>query len=440
LLTIGGDVAWDEAEALARTVVDDRALPGGTTALAHGDLFALAETVAGLTGGSVTVEDAAHRVLAYSQTDEYADELRRMTIMGRTCPEEYLKVLRAWGVWDRLREPDEVVRVDAHPGLGIRARLVTAVRSGPRLLGTIWLHEDGEPLDASAADVLRGAARVAAVRLAEGPGAGADGDDSASAELLSGVLDERVPAALLAGRLGLPADAPAALVALDPRVPGDGAGAGPRAEARRVAAVHAAAYRRTALPGWCDGRLFLLLPDAGEPSGTAAGTVVSRSAVEWAAGLVAAVRARLGGAAQAAVVRLARLDDAAAARREAERVLTALAKEPDRRLATAHEMRATLAVNTVLDLIDQHPQTHDGALDALVAQDRRQGTALAESLLRYLEGFGETTPVARGLHIHPNTLRYRVHRAATLAGLDLADPEHRLLAQLHLRRSLRRSG
>ncbi|MDR3036581.1 MAG: helix-turn-helix domain-containing protein, partial [Kitasatospora sp.] len=37
------------------------------------------------------------------------------------------------------------------------------------------------------------------------------------------------------------------------------------------------------------------------------------------------------------------------------------------------------------------------------------------------------------LHIHPNTLRYRVRRAEQLTGLDLAQPQQRLLAMLQLR-------
>jgi len=40
---------------------------------------------------------------------------------------------------------------------------------------------------------------------------------------------------------------------------------------------------------------------------------------------------------------------------------------------------------------------------------------------------------AAELHVHPNTLRYRIRRAEQLTGLDLRSPEQRLLAMLQLR-------
>lgn len=36
------------------------------------------------------------------------------------------------------------------------------------------------------------------------------------------------------------------------------------------------------------------------------------------------------------------------------------------------------------------------------------------------------------LHLHPNTLRYRLRRAAEITGIDLKDPLQRLVAHLAL--------
>ncbi|MFG3618373.1 hypothetical protein [Nocardia sp. NPDC047654] len=47
------------------------------------DLFALAQMIADNAGGMVSIEDPRSHVLAYSASDENADELRVRSILGR---------------------------------------------------------------------------------------------------------------------------------------------------------------------------------------------------------------------------------------------------------------------------------------------------------------------------------------------------------------------
>ncbi|MGK8504629.1 hypothetical protein [Nocardia asiatica] len=102
------------------------------------DLFELAQLIARHAGGMVSIEDAGSHVLAYSASDENADPLRVRSILGREGPREYLALLRQWGVFDRLRDTDEVVDVPAHDELNIKRRLVIGVRR-PRT-GTAARH------------------------------------------------------------------------------------------------------------------------------------------------------------------------------------------------------------------------------------------------------------------------------------------------------------
>ena len=93
------------------------------------DLYELANSVASLTRGMVSIEDERSRVLAYSASDESADELRMLSILGREGPAGYLRRLREWGVYDRLRRSGDVVAVPPDPALGMRRRLVVSIRS-----------------------------------------------------------------------------------------------------------------------------------------------------------------------------------------------------------------------------------------------------------------------------------------------------------------------
>jgi DNA-binding PucR family transcriptional regulator len=59
--------------------------------------------------------------------------------------------------------------------------------------------------------------------------------------------------------------------------------------------------------------------------------------------------------------------------------------------------------------------------------------ALAETLRVYLDSFGDVATAARQLHVHPNTVRYRVRRIEDVLTTSLTDPDVRLVLSLSLR-------
>ncbi|MFJ4616935.1 hypothetical protein [Streptomyces sp. NPDC088812] len=298
------------------------------------------QTLAALTGGAVSVEDPAHRVLAYSRSDGQVDEVRRLSILGQSCPPSYLEVLHEAGVYQRLRT-EEVVEVGARPDLGTRRRLAAGITAGGRLLGTIWVQEAGAPLTEGALQALRGAARLAAPMLIRQPG-GAGSDGGVRQELAAGLLAGRLLATSLAGHLGIAARTCATAIAVELNEPaGDG---GPEAELRRTRAVdtialHAAAHRRTAVATRLDGRLYVLVPDAAPHPADAPAPAGRATPAGWTTDLVTTLRRHLGTPVQAAVSPPRRLADAPAARAEADRILDVVAHDPGREVATYQDAR-----------------------------------------------------------------------------------------------------
>ncbi|MBF6589812.1 MAG: helix-turn-helix domain-containing protein [Ktedonobacterales bacterium] len=65
--------------------------------------------------------------------------------------------------------------------------------------------------------------------------------------------------------------------------------------------------------------------------------------------------------------------------------------------------------------------------------DRRTGDALIETLEVFFASNGNLSEAARHLHLHRNSLLYRLHRARELLDHDLDDPELRLTLQLAIR-------
>lgn len=430
LLAVGAHARWERLEALARGVVDAaRATGDAETGEVLGDLFTLAQTIAVLTGGLVTIEDTANRVLAYSRAGDEADTLRRLSILGRQGPERYLAMLREWGVYQRLRAGEGVVCIEERPDLGIRRRLAAGIHAGSRPLGSVWVQEGAALLAANAETTVLGASRTLAPylirhRTQTGPGLRWRDD------LLASLLDGRLAADSVAEDIGADPERPALVVAFDLDHGTSAAGAGgplKRAELIGLISLHTAAYRRGALVGVRGGRVYALLPDLTD--GAEARVLTLARAITGTARrhLGVPVRAALGGV-------VARLSETPASCADADRVLDIMAGDPSvPEVATFAELQPRVLLSEVVAFLADRPHVQDSWLRTLAEYDDRHGAALIASLTAYLDALGDVRRAAAGLNVHPNTLRYRIRRCLEISGLDLDDPDERLLAQLQLR-------
>jgi hypothetical protein len=329
-------------------------------------------------------------------------------------------MLREWGVFDRLRDGEEVVHVDEHAELGIRRRLAIGIHAGPRQLGTIWVQEGAEPFAERAADVLVGAARVAAGHLVrrrsqQSPGGRWERD------LVAGLLDGRASPDLVAGTFGLNEDAGALVVAFAVREGDAAAHELVVAELVEVVSVHAAAHRRTALCAAVGARVYAVLPDV---HATDAVRTLSTEVV-GAAGRRSGIRVQAGIGSPAE-----RLSGVPDSRREADRVLDAMAE--GQVVAVFGEIRAEVLLTQTLGLLAANPDLRDPGVARLVEYDREHRTDLVASVVAWLDAMGDVRAAADRLTVHPNTLRYRVRRATAIAGLRLDEPRTRLVHHLQL--------
>ncbi|PXY38199.1 PucR family transcriptional regulator [Prauserella flavalba] len=418
LLSVAAPVRWDQLETVVRQVLDSATLAEGFSD-GPGDLFSLAQTLALLTGGSVSIEDAGNRVLAYSRSDDEVDELRRLSILGWQGPESYLALLREWGVFARLRAGEEVVRIEPHPELGIRRRLAVGIRAGTHHLGTVWVQEGREPFAERAESALLGGARLAAVHLLRQRSE----HGRSREELVAGLLTGHTSPDLVAGQLGLDPATPAVVVAFTAREPtaDEPVRELHLAEMLTMVSVHMASYRKGALVGADGARVYAVLPDARQLTGLVtevtdvAEVLTRRTGVRVQAGIGSAVAA---------------LRDAGASRAEADRVLDAMGAA--RSVASIADLRAEVLLGETLALLEANPGLHDPAVAALLAHDAEHGSELVPTLLAWLDAMGDVRSVAAALHVHPNTVRHRLRRASAVSGIDLGDPRERLSCHLQL--------
>ncbi|MEU3412182.1 helix-turn-helix domain-containing protein [Streptomyces sp. NPDC006658] len=425
---------WEELVAVLRAGLAAAGVPPLPAArgLVLGDLDGLADAVAALVGGSVTIEDTESRVLAYSSTEENVDEMRRLTILGRRVPAWRVAAMRDAGFFRALWTTDDVLHRRAQGDNP--ERLVCAVRAGGEVLGSVWVAAvAGRPLSPNAAEALRAASRAAAPHLLHHRTRGADSrlvEDAARA-----LLEERGSAEVLAERAALPAREPCAVLAV-----GAGAGAAgpePAGEASRMyalLALHCAALGHRIVVVPAGGRALVLVSaldrdaDRAREQVTALGTAL---AARLTAATGAPVRAGLG----EVVPALAR---AARSRRSAEQALKALTRTGGARtVAWVEDVADTIGVLQVLEALREAELPPGTSVARLAAFDAEHaGSRLVVTLRAYLDHFGDVPAAARSLSLHPNSMRYRLGRITAVSGLDLASPDARLLAQLQLRLAL----
>ncbi|MCP2288655.1 PucR C-terminal helix-turn-helix domain-containing protein [Nocardia amikacinitolerans] len=416
---------WDTVLALVRRVLGraGRGGPAEEPLTTDTDLFGLAQIVAQNAGGMVSIEDAHSHVLAYSASDESADELRILSILGREGPRDYLRVLQEWGVFDRLRRGDEVIDLPARAELNIKRRLVvgihaTAADGRSRTLGSIWLQQGDKPFKPDAAEVLRGAAAVAARIISRA--LDAPSTETLLLHRLFGAHGEGVDIPSVAGALRIPVRGPAAVVGFALNAP---AGA-EHSEIGSVIRLHASSFRSDSIATVLGDRVYVLLP----------GYRSAPSVTAWTRQLVDQLETRRGAILRAAIaIPVADLTQVAAARAEVDRVLDSTATTfPRDRVTTLAESRTAVLLAEILDLLATRAELHDPRLQALFDYDRDHGAQLGESVEGYLREHGDVRRAAATLRVHPNTLRYRLRRAEAITGIGLADPANRLLLELQL--------
>lgn len=383
------------------------------------DLFGLAQAVADRVHGMVSIEDAQSHVLAYSAANDEADELRRLSILGRAGPPEHLQWLSQWGIFDALRTDEGVVSVAARPELGLRPRLAIGIRSvavdqrrPAEFAGTIWVQQGSRPLSEDAEEVLRGAAVLAArimSRLAARPST-----HTLRVQELLGLTETDDDVGALARELGVVADGRVAVIGFDT--------ASHHGRLADVLALSASAFRSDALVASSGSRVYVLLPQ----------TSRTTSVTSWLRGTVAALHDESGLSLRAVIAApVAGLGAAASARAEVDRVLDSAERHPVAFGEVTSLAQARTAV--LLDEIVTMISADDRLSDPRVRELRDHEPVLAETLHAYLDGFGDVAAVAARLHVHPNTVRYRVRRAEQLLSTSLSDPDVRLLLSLNLR-------
>ena len=398
-----------QQEIIARSEDIHRAL---TRAAAEGiTLHDLARRLGELIERSVTIEDVHGRLLGFHAIEAQDDEVRRQTLAHTGSPPSLLGEFERRGLSQRLRASLSPVRVPAIPELALAARVVCPIRVGGELAGFVWIIEGETPLAELDHRAAEHAGVVAALQIAHQRELGALESRLGYASFLSLLEAPATSADTLerARLLGFDSEVPyrAGIAVLDEPLP-----FARESVLRRDALVER--LRRHLVASGVDRpmlgasleRIPFLVPDGIALDGIA--HALDDGGVRLVFGRIATgtdgVRASYG---------------------EARELLEYGGSDRITRYEEALVPRVLLG----------DVRARDAFLGALFEPlaAHKNGAKLRDAMLRYAdEGFAFRA-TAKALGIHPNTLRYRLERAAVVTGMTWDEPDARFRLQLAAR-------
>lgn len=378
-------------------------------------LFALANELAEVFGGSVAIEDLARRIIAYSSVpDQLIDRLRTQGILTRQVPDspfnddQYRTVLRS-------ETPIRYPRLDDE-----EPRVAFAIRAGALPLGTIWaIDATGSTHLTPAQDThIRTAASVAAAHLLNDIHARKTTQIPREARLRTLLDGTDVTGSELA-ELGHDEERGSQLLAF---APAQSAPATTLAQLRSTVQRHLSLHRPESVTVVRGDRVYALV--AHQPALPVAQLIEP---------LLPIIDRLVGFDTRVALPGTAHHSGEISSHRQlADRLLDTAARHArtvTSRIVTIESVRTLLVLERVNAVFTAEPALRSPRLAALLDGDPRS----AEILAAWCANFGNIARTARALGVHENTVRYRVRQAEEKYAVDVTTPDAILTTWLELR-------
>ncbi|WP_026554607.1 PucR family transcriptional regulator [Arthrobacter sp. 35W] len=430
VLVAPGGADWTRLVALARTSVMGAAVDA-VSGIRLGDLYAFANAAASITNGAASIVDPLGRVLGYSTLPgQPIDELRRATTLSlqEVDPPAFDADFKTVYASPRAvlipGEDDEL------------ARLGLAVRAGGELLGSIWIIDPGEDRREAALDALTRMAPLAGLHMLHARSA-SDFGERRNGDLIRTLVDDPAHASFAAAQLGLDPTRGLAVAAFSIIRPEAGSLESVRDIHRLLHLVTTVcnlqfATSHSALIG---SVVYALLPCEGAAPRSVHRRVLADIGAYSHTISAFPVAAAVGGIAS-------RVEDLPGSRTEALETLAYLLQRQAgppaagggraSAVGLVEDHRVPLNLLKIGAFIAEKGLGDHDDFARIRANDAQQQTEYLDTLREYLASNGSISTMAARLHVHNNTVRYRVARLAKDFDLDLDDPQKRLWLWLRL--------
>jgi sugar diacid utilization regulator len=424
VLAVATDVTWDQVFRVIHTFGAAWAATGDEETPIR-DLFALANAIAALVGGAVTIEDPRSTLLAYSNLDQPIDDARRETILGRGHGSDWARRIMEVGAFRPLvASPGTVLQV-RDPASQARPRLAASVGAGGELLGFIWAVEGDRCFTEKDEDALRATLPLAALHILRHR-SGEDLTRRQRGKVMRDALQNTVAAEALGEALGIDSHDPCAVAAFRLVVEDSVELTVKRARAIDIITIAAEAFRRRVVCAWIDDSVYVLFPSLRKASPARlvglTGTIAAQARTALDVDIIVGIGSTVDG-----------LADLRVSRDEADRVVRVLSQGHQHREIAAHvdDLRIPTILLALKDLLRDRVELRLPQLETLERADAEHGSEYMATLKAYAMSAGNITSTAKQLSLHPNSVRYRLAKAQEVSGLDAAAPDTLSVLALH---------
>ncbi len=125
----------------------------------HGDLTEFVDLISSILDCPITLEDANHQLLAYSIHNQLSDPVRIETIISRRVPEKIINSLWKEGYMPSLLNEDNPIIIPSLKNVEFGKRAAISIRKNKDVIGFIWALEGNQPFTKKDLDFLQFAAK-----------------------------------------------------------------------------------------------------------------------------------------------------------------------------------------------------------------------------------------------------------------------------------------
>ncbi|WP_216829322.1 PucR family transcriptional regulator [Alkalihalobacterium elongatum] len=379
----------------------------------------------------VTLEDETHRLITYSKHDIHTDPARLETIISRQVPFKVTQRLWKQGIIQKLNESSQPIRIKAIEDIGLGDRVAISIKQKDDVLGYIWVIEMENTINSNGFDLLAVAAQTLRVFLLKHrlqQRKETEGQQRFFWRLLNNSYQQKED--IIAGFNKLQVEIPErysiAAFRFSTRITA-------RQEQQFITYLHANNDLDMVFYHIDQFDFTILLSPKNHRITLKKLPQVMEDIIASFNGKTEDPAKVIGGCSQL-YTKIERIDKAY---REALTVM-------DLKDTYANELTSTygyweLGVFKYLDIMIERKS--EDKIDCfpisfLADYDEKNQTNLLETLEVFLNTDGNVNEASKELHVHPNTLNYRMKRIVELTGIKLKDPKVKL--DLYLEFKIRR--